>query len=636
MCFRPFLILWACLFFLRQEYLQAQLSGIVNTYVKVIAVDYACNKITVNDITGFSAGDKVLLIQMQGATIDQTNSINFGNITAINDAGNYEFAFIDHFIGNDVYFQQTLLKTYTPSGSVQMISVPQYGNITVTGELHAQPWNGNTGGVIVLECSGTLTLNANIDASEEGFRGGDKSLNGGDCFTSSNATHYYAYPTVQAGKKGEGICAYILGRESGRAKNSIGGGGGNSHNTGGGGGGNYGTGGRGGDKKNTGCGGAPSPFGYGALGLGNTFYNTALNKIFMGGGGGGGQANNFLSYDAGAGGGIVIIKTSVLNSNGYLIKSNGGSVRSYYTSPAGDNGDGNSGGGAGGTILLEVLNYTQATITETYGGKGGDTGYLNFDFGPGGGGGGGVVWMAPSGTAGLVATNVSGGNAGISGSGGGQGSGTSWNATNGTAGAVLNNLAIPSSTTPSSCVLPLSLLFFKATYTGRYHVQLNWATSIEKNNAFFTLEKSTDGVNFNLLEKVDGKAKSNTIKNYTYTDEIASPQIIYYRLLQTDTDGTSTNLGIQSAYPETNIKLIENVYPNPFDETLTVDLAIDQNPLIQNVYFINSLGELFFVPINQEQKWLQIKTATLNSGMYTLVIELKEKLEYFKVVKNNH
>lgn len=634
MRFQPFLILWACLFFLGQEHLSAQLTGVINTYVKVTAVDYACNKITVTDITGFSAGDKILLIQMQGATIDQT-SINpsYGDITAINDAGNYEFAFIDHFIGNDVYFQQTLLKTYTPSGSVQMVSVPQYGNISVTGELRAQPWNGNTGGVIVLECSGTLTLNANIDASEQGFRGGDKSLDGGTCTSSLTNDYFYAYPTIRGGQKGEGINNYIVGKESGRGKNSTGGGGGNNHNTGGGGGGNYGAGGRGGDKKTTGCGIAPTPFGYGALGLGTTYYTTTLNKIFMGGGGGGGQANNFLSFNGGAGGGIIILKAANLNSNGYLIKSNGGSVRSYYTSVMGDNGDGNSGGGAGGTILLDVLNYTQATITETYGGKGGDTGYLNFDFGPGGGGGGGVVWMATSTTAGLVATNVSGGNSGISGSGGGNGSGTPWNATNGTAGAVLNNLVLPNSTTPSSCVLPVSLLFFKVAYAGRYYVQLNWASATEKNNAFFTVEKSTDGITFYPLTRIDGKEKSNAIQNYTYTDEVSSPQRLYYRLLQTDIDGTSTNLGVQCAYPETKLHFIETIYPNPFNEHLTAALPLDQDLLIQDVYLVNAWGEVFFTPIHQEQGLLQLKTDMLRSGLYTLVIALKDKLEYFKVVK---
>ncbi|HSZ71916.1 MAG TPA: hypothetical protein VK750_04525, partial [Cytophagaceae bacterium] len=179
------LFLCLSLFFTGLQSAMSQLSGTINFYTQVTSVDYVCSAITVTDITNFSAGDKVLIIQMQGATIDQTNTVNFGNITAIGDAGNYEFAVIDHFVGNAVYLTKTLLRTYTPSGAVQMINVPQYGTISIDAELTTQPWNGNTGGVIVFESSSTVTLNANINGSGTGFRGGHKSATGGDCFTSS-------------------------------------------------------------------------------------------------------------------------------------------------------------------------------------------------------------------------------------------------------------------------------------------------------------------------------------------------------------------------------------------------------------------------------------------------------------------
>jgi len=633
MRFRSFLYVSTCLFFLGQETLLAQLSGVINTYVKVTAVDYTCSKITVTSIAGFGAGDKVLLIQMQGASIIQTNTVTFGDITSIGDAGNYEFATIDHFAGNDVYFKKTLLRTYTPSGAVQMISVPQYGSISVDGELLATPWDGNTGGVIVMEASGTLTLNADINASEQGFRGGDKSLYGGNCVVAGQSNYFFTYPTSNGGQKGEGIAAYIAASSSGRGKNCTGGGGGNNHNTGGGGGGNFGAGGRGGDKKNTGCAIAPNPWGYGAIGLNTTYYSTSLNKIFMGGGGGGGQANNPpCSYDAGDGGGIIIIQASSLNANGYFIKSNGGSVNSNYITTFDDNGDGNSGGGAGGTVLLDILNYSTTTTIETFGGKGGNTGYTTFDFGPGGGGGGGVVWLSTSATSGLVGPNLAGGNAGRSGLGGGNGSGTSWGATNGGAGAVLNALSMPISASNSSCVLPVDLLFFKAKYIGRYHVKMDWATAKEEYNAYFTLEKSNDGNYFHPLTTIAGKEYSNSLLTYDYTDEVSYHEKIYYRLTQTDIDGTMTNLGVRCVYTNANESLIASVYPNPFEDVLTVQLPIEQ-VTIQQTYFVNMMGEVIVVPSHQKDTQLIIETSSLPTGLYTLVVQEKEQMEYFKVVK---
>ncbi|MCV6005319.1 hypothetical protein OFO99_38365, partial [Escherichia coli] len=35
-------------------------------------------------------GDLLMLIQMQGASINSTDSVNYGSVTALNGAGNYE------------------------------------------------------------------------------------------------------------------------------------------------------------------------------------------------------------------------------------------------------------------------------------------------------------------------------------------------------------------------------------------------------------------------------------------------------------------------------------------------------------------------------------------------------------------
>ncbi|MBC7485683.1 MAG: T9SS type A sorting domain-containing protein [Cytophagaceae bacterium] len=628
------------LFFAGVTIAVSQVSGTINTYTKVTAVDYLCNFITVTSSTGFAAGDKVLLIQMQGATINQTNSVAYGDITTIGDAGNYEFAIIDHFVANNVYFSKTLLRTYTVSGAVQMISVPQYADISVDSELTPKPWDGTSGGVIVLESSGMVTLNANINVSEKGFRGGDKSTTGGSCTSSGNSIYTYSYPNINAGQKGEGLTAYVLGQESGRAKQANGGGGGNSHNTGGGGGGNFGAGGRGGDKKTTGCGIAQSPFGYGAVGLSTTYYSNAINRIFMGGGGGGGQQNNGLSYNAGGGGGIIIIKASTLNTNGFSVKSNGGSVASDYNSSSPgttDNGDGNSGGGAGGTILLDISTYIGTTTLEAAGGKGGNTGYLDFDYGPGGGGGGGVLWSSSPVGASLSA-NVSAGTAGISGTGRPDashlyGSGTAWGATNGTAGNILNSLSVPQSTSTSSCALPVELLSFQAKATGKYIVQVTWSTATELNNAFFSLEKSTDGIHFSAVAHVAGQEYSHQLTPYIFTEEVSAYALLYYRLWQTDIDGHTVDLGIRKVYPELGKTAVLSVYPNPCKEELLIPLLSSQKEHVQHLVFVNSIGEMLEADWEETETILSIDTSALPPGLYSLIINNQDHNQIIKVLK---
>lgn len=183
---------------------EAQISGIINTYSKVTATDLSCNTVTVLDASGFTVGDTILIIQMKGATMDETNTAAFGNLTSLNNAGNYEFATIKTVSGNDLTLINTLLRSYTVADLVQIVSVPQYTNVAITGTLTAKDWDGATGGVLVFEASGTVIMNADIDVSALGFRGGNVSDNGGNCGT--NYSYFSSTPTTSGGKTRRRYC----------------------------------------------------------------------------------------------------------------------------------------------------------------------------------------------------------------------------------------------------------------------------------------------------------------------------------------------------------------------------------------------------------------------------------------------
>lgn len=146
MIFRLTLLLLSALF--SAGCLLGQISGVINIYTPVTQFD--CNSVKVASTAGFAPDDRVLIIQMKGASIDASNSPGFGNITNYGNCGKYEFATISNISGNTIMLQFDLLNTYTVSGAVQLIRVPQYTNVTVTNTLTAQPWNGSTGGVLVL------------------------------------------------------------------------------------------------------------------------------------------------------------------------------------------------------------------------------------------------------------------------------------------------------------------------------------------------------------------------------------------------------------------------------------------------------------------------------------------------------
>jgi hypothetical protein len=87
-------------------------------------------------------------------------------------------------------------------------------------------------------------------------------------------------------------------------------------------------------------------------------------------------------------------------------------------------------------------------------------------------------------------------------------------------------------------VLPIELLSFSAKNIDNSEVLLEWVTATETNNDFFTLERSVDGVNFEVIGTVDGAGNSTTTLYYSFVDDDPYSGISYYRLKQTDFDGS--------------------------------------------------------------------------------------------------
>jgi hypothetical protein len=116
------------------------ISGVINIYAGVTAVSGA--DVTVSSTTGFLIGDRVLIIQMQGAEIDESDSPTFGDITAYNNAGNYEFGTIVSITGSVITVEYPFCLDYDiPDAGVQLIRVPVYDNATIIGLISALAWD---------------------------------------------------------------------------------------------------------------------------------------------------------------------------------------------------------------------------------------------------------------------------------------------------------------------------------------------------------------------------------------------------------------------------------------------------------------------------------------------------------------
>jgi len=89
--------------------------------------------------------------------------------------------------------------------------------------------------------------------------------------------------------------------------------------------------------------------------------------------------------------------------------------------------------------------------------------------------------------------------------------------------------------------LPVELLSFTA--TADHHnmeVDLNWQTASETNNAYFTVQRSRNAVDFEDVLSRDGAGNSTTVRTYDDVDVMPYMGVSYYRLKQTDFNGSFT------------------------------------------------------------------------------------------------
>jgi hypothetical protein len=366
-----------------------QLRGVVNRYLEVTDAIPCLRTVRVADsATILASGDRVVMIQMQGADIITQDDPTYGAITDLNGAGSMEYLTVERVSGDSVLFTAPWVHTYETRGRVQLVRVSRHVDAQVVSTVVPQPWNGRTGGVVAIDVDKTLSLDADVSATARGFRGGSVSVKKDIC---NNQVWTATLTSGEGGQKGENISSSITGQDvcaKGSAAN--GGGGGNGANAGGAGGGGGGRGGNGGDASSL-C----DPYiGSGGRAGGGLATHVAKQRLFMGGGGGGGHQNNNQGTAGANGGGIVMIRAQIIVATTGKLMSQGETVRdtsAWRNGVALEPGDGTGGGGAGGSVMVEAQQVIGAMTINVRGGNGGHVGARYQPNGPGGGGGGGIA-----------------------------------------------------------------------------------------------------------------------------------------------------------------------------------------------------------------------------------------------------
>ena len=161
-----------------------------------------------------------------------------------------------------------------------------------------------------------------------------------------------------------------------------------------------------------------------------------------------------------------------------------------------------------------------------------------------------------------------------------------------TAGAASVNQVLLSQPCPFY-VLPIGLYSFEGRCAGQI-AALKWVTANEAGNSFFTIERSTNAVQWQVAGTVPGAGNSLSQSTYTFTDNLENRDGFLYRIKQTDLNGSySYTQTIRVKRCENNAADVASVFPNPTKGKFVLQYAGLASE-VHSIDIINSTGQKLY------------------------------------------
>ncbi|HEX4374367.1 MAG TPA: T9SS type A sorting domain-containing protein [Puia sp.] len=155
-------------------------------------------------------------------------------------------------------------------------------------------------------------------------------------------------------------------------------------------------------------------------------------------------------------------------------------------------------------------------------------------------------------------------------------------------------------------VLPVLLTGFNANLSGN-DVHVSWTTEQETNSDRFEIERSEDGVKWELIGTVAAKGNSSIVSNYSFNDNAPLNGINYYRLKMVNIDNSYNYSDIKIARTTAVSKI--SFFPNPAQSFVNVSLVQSENET--SIQLLNISGQIL-----QTQKVSGGTTVSFNVQQY--------------------
>lgn len=172
-----------------------------------------------------------------------------------------------------------------------------------------------------------------------------------------------------------------------------------------------------------------------------------------------------------------------------------------------------------------------------------------------------------------------------------------------------------------TATLPVELLSFEARKQDGV-VALSWETAMEQNNDFFTIERSADARTFVGLGQVNSQGNSQAVQAYQFTDAQPLKGSNYYRLKQTDIDGS---FSYSSVVEVVNSSYQIEVFPNPLQRNGQLNIQVEsQKATSLRIQLLNLMGQVLIdqqATADAGNSTHQLDLANISQGYYLVAIE---------------
>lgn len=190
--------------------------------------------------------------------------------------------------------------------------------------------------------------------------------------------------------------------------------------------------------------------------------------------------------------------------------------------------------------------------------------------------------------------------------------------------------------TSNNSALPVELLNFDVQCLNQNQIEVSWSTFSEKNTDRYTIEKSDDALNWELIGVSKAVENSSSKVDYLMVLQSEINQSSYLRLIQFDMDGTSDTLGIINLncdFQINDFKVFPNPIVNQFSIVFNNPLSVEKKALIT---ILDTKGNIVYsqnYDIGPDFNKLNSNELRIGPGVYVINLKVgSHEFEHRKIV----